>query len=121
TQSEESLTSATPPDRKEPEAPKGEIKRVGFKKNIVLEVQGEKENQHRRIRINAEVCLREGMLEQLLTKKRQKEHEAILAADIDAGDLHTALIFTGAEAGKTVQFRPKLVRPSGTDIQILLE
>jgi hypothetical protein len=119
--SDESPTSAQPPDRKDSEAPKGEIKRVEFKKNLVIEVQGEKENQQRRIRIQAEVCLREGMLEQLLTKKRLKEHEAILAADIDVGDLHTALLLTGADAGKTVQFRPKLVAPSGTAIKIFLE
>src|SRR5438105_3074466 len=100
THTEDAPTSAAaPPDRKGPEQPAAEVKRVSFKKNIVIEVQGEKESQQRRIRIQAEVCLREGMLEQLLTKKRQKEHEAILAADIDAGDLHAALLICGAEPG----------------------
>src|SRR5262249_45078688 len=99
------------------EAPKVEIKQVKLGKNIVLEIEGDK----RRIRVEAEVCLREGMLEQLMTRKRTKEHEAILAADIDARELHAALIIAGAEAGKTVQFRPKLTPPTGTTVKIFLE
>jgi hypothetical protein len=104
-------------EKKAEAQPVGEIKKVNIGKNIVLEIQGEK----RRVRVNAEVCLREGLLEQLVTKKRQKEHEAILAADIDARELHLALTLAGAEPGKTVQFRPKLVAPSGTTVKIFLE
>jgi hypothetical protein len=105
------------PDKIDEPKPAAETKKVQIGKNIFLEVQG----QQRRVRVNAEVCLREGMLEQLVTKKRQKEHEAILAADIDARELHLALALTGAEPGRTVQFRPKLVPPSGTAIKIFLE
>lgn len=105
--------------KEEPKAavPPVEAKKVTVGKNIVLEIQGEQ----RRVRVNAEVCLREGLLEQLMTKKRMKEHEAILAADIDARELHLALTLAGAEPGKTVQFRPKLVAPSGTTVKIFLE
>ena len=71
------------PDKIDEPKPAAETKKVQIGKNIFLEVQG----QQRRVRVNAEVCLREGMLEQLVTKKRQKEHEAILAADIDAREL----------------------------------
>ena len=92
-------------------------KKVKLGKNIVLD----KEQEQPRVLINAEVCLREGLLEQLLTRKRTKEHESVLAADIDARDLHLALILAGAEVGKPVQFRPKLVAPSGTPIKITLE
>jgi hypothetical protein len=99
------------------DAPKVELKKIPAGKNIVLEIEGDK----RRVRVEAEICLREGMLEQLMTRKRTKEHEAILAADIDARELHTALTLAGAEAGKTVQFRPKLVAPSGTTVKIFLE
>ncbi len=105
------------PDKQGEPKPAAESKKVTIGKNIVLEIQGEQ----RRVRVHAEVCLREGLLEQLLTKKRQKEHEAILAADIDARELHLALTLAGAEPGKTVQFRPKLVAPSGTTIKIFLE
>ena len=38
----------------------------------------------RRVLVNAEVCLREGQLELFLCRKQTKEHEAILAADVDA-------------------------------------
>ena len=109
----ESSSQAT--EKKDP--PKVEIKKVPVGKNIVLEIEGDK----RRIRIESEVCLREGMLEQLMTRKRTKEHEAILAADIDARELHVALTLAGAEAGKTVQFRPKLAPPTGTTVKIFLE
>jgi hypothetical protein len=97
----------------------GPVKRaeLGKQKNIIIETQGET----RRVLIKAEVCLREGLLEQLLTRKGGKTHEAALAADIDARDLHLALTLTGAEAGKSVQFRPKLVAPTGTPVKISLE
>jgi hypothetical protein len=108
-----------PAGEKKKEEPKAqaELKKVPVGKNITLEIQGDQ----RRVRVNAEVCLREGLLEQLLTRKRTKEHEAILAADIDARELHLALTLAGAEPGKVVQFRPKLVAPSGTPIKIFLE
>src|SRR5262249_19827944 len=111
-----SSRAAVPPDKKSDEQP-AEIKRKEIFKNIVLETQGDT----RRVRVNTEVCLREGLLEQLVTKKRQKEHEAILAADIDARHLHVALTLCGAEPGKPVQFRPKLVAPTGTTVKIFLE
>lgn len=92
-------------------------KRVQIGKNVMLEIAGDKKT----VRVNTEVCMRQGMLEQLVTRKRTKEHEAILAADIDARDLHLALTLAGAESGKTVQFRPKLVAPTGTTVKIFLE
>lgn len=109
-------TSQTGEKKVEPKI-RAEWKKVPVGKNITLEIQG----GQRRVRVNAEVCLREGLLEQLLTRKRTKEHEAILAADIDARELHAALTLAGAEAGKVVQFRPKLVAPSGTTIKVFLE
>ncbi|MBI2804449.1 MAG: hypothetical protein HYX68_05620 [Planctomycetes bacterium] len=93
------------------------VKRVPVGKNVSLEIDGAK----RRVRIEAEVCLRKGLLEQLLTKKRTKEHEAVLAADIDGRELHLALTLAGAEAGTPVQFRPKVTAPTGTLIKIYLE
>lgn len=96
----------------------GETKKAKLAKNIAIETLPDKS---RRVLVQAEVCLREGLLEQLLTRKRTKEHEAILAADIDARDLHLALTLAGAEVGKPVQFRPKLMAPTGTTIKITLE
>jgi hypothetical protein len=90
--------------------------KVSLGKNVFLETKGDK----RRVLVQAEVCLRQGGLEQLLTRKGTKEHEAILAADVDARDIHAALLVAGAEAGKPVQFRPKYQPASGTVIKITL-
>jgi hypothetical protein len=96
---------------------KAEVKKVEVGKNVFLEIQGDK----RRVVVNAYVCLRQGLLEQLLTRKRTKEHEAVLAADVDARQIHAALEIAGAEPGKPVQYRPKFIPPSGTTIKITLE
>src|SRR5262249_23072649 len=74
------------------------------KKNVSLEISGPK-GEKRRVIINAYVCLRQGQLEQLLTRKRTKEHEAILAADVDARDIHAMLLGAGATPGSTVKFK----------------
>src|SRR5438552_911021 len=58
--------------------PEGKKVKVGD--NVYLEILP----NSRRVLVEAEVCLREGALEQLLTRKNQKEHEAILTADLDA-------------------------------------
>src|SRR4051794_24876652 len=92
-------------------------KKVPIAKNIVLEIDGDK----RRVLVTTQVCLRQGQLEQLLTRKRTKEHEAILVADIDARDLHKALLLAGAEAGSPVQFLPKFAPPTGTAVKVSLQ
>lgn len=86
-------------------------------KNLFLERQNDK----LRVVIQAEVCLREGQLEELLCRKNTKEHEAVLAADVDAKGIHLALIAAGAEAGSPVQFEPKYKPAKGTPIKISLE
>lgn len=92
-------------------------KKVEIGKNVTFEVSG---NQ-RRVVIQAYVCLRQGQLEQFLTRKRTKEHEAVLAAEIDARDVHTALVLCKAEPGHPVKFRPKYQQATGTPIKITLE
>jgi hypothetical protein len=92
-------------------------KKVEVGKNVFLEIQGDK----RRVLINAYVCFREGMLEQLLCRTQTKEHEAILAADMDARTIHKALLVTGAEAGSPVQFTPKFQAPHGSTVKVTLQ
>jgi hypothetical protein len=92
-------------------------KKVKIGNNVYLEVQGDK----RRVLIDAYVCLRQGQLEEFLTRKRTKEHEAVLAADIDTRDVALALIAAGAEKGRPVKYRPKFAPPTGTPIKIYLE
>lgn len=97
--------------------PKPVVKKAELGKNVYLETEGKK----RRVLVQAYVCLRQGQLEQLLTRKRGKEHEAILAADIDARTIHLALVAAGAEPGHPVRFQPKFEPPAGTTIKVFLE
>jgi hypothetical protein len=92
-------------------------KKVQAGKNVFVEIQGDK----RRVLVNAYVCLRDGMLEQLMCRRHTKEHEAILAADVDARDIHKALIIAGAEAGSPVQFTPKFRPPRGSTVKVTLQ
>jgi len=111
-----SVSQSQPPKaQKSPAAP---TKKVEVGKNVFLEIlPGDK----RRVRVNAYVCLRMGQLEQFLTRRRTKEHEAILAADVDARDIHTALTLARAEAGQPVKFQPDYRPASGTPIKVFLE
>jgi hypothetical protein len=100
------------PSDKPPEA-----KKVEIGKNVFLEVQGEK----RRVLINAVVCLTEGQLEQLMCRRQTKEHEAILSADVDARDIHKALLVAGAKTGSTVKYEPKYLPPTGSVVKVSLQ
>lgn len=92
------------------------VKKVAAGRNVFVEMEGKKVV---RVLVEAEVCLRKGSLEHLLTRKRCKEHEAILVADIDARDLHAALLLAGAEAGSPV-LKPNLLAPTGSAVKISL-
>jgi hypothetical protein len=96
----------------------GEAKRVKAGKNVWLEVQG----KQRRVIVEAAVCLREGMLEHLMTRGGIKAHEAILNAEVDARDIHKALILAGAKPGSTVKYTEdgKIILPTGPRIKITL-
>lgn len=100
-----------------PKTSKAPAKKVNVGKNVSLEINGDE----RRVVVDAEVCLRQGMLEQFLTRKRTKEHESILAADVDARQIHTALTLAKAEPGSPVRFQPKYEPARGTVIKVFLE
>jgi hypothetical protein len=91
-------------------------KKVKVGDNVYLEVLP----KSRRVLVEAVVCLREGGLEQLLTRKNQKEHEAVLAADIDARKVHEALILAKAKDGTPVRWVPKYRPPTGSTIKVSL-
>ena len=101
----------------EKEAAKKQTKKVEVGRNIFVEVEDRKVV---RVLVQAAVCLRQGSLEHLLTRRRCKEHEAILAADIDARDLHKSLLLLGLREGKPIVFKPKEVPPSGSGVRITL-
>jgi hypothetical protein len=91
-------------------------RKVEIAPNIFLEIQGQK----RRVLVSASVCLRKGALELLMTRKDAKEHESVLAADLDARKLRFALEAAGARAGAPVQYDP--YKPaSGQTIKITVE
>lgn len=92
-------------------------KKVAVGKSVTLEIDGDQ----RRVLVNAYVCLREGLLEQLVTRKRTKEHEAPVATDADGREIHLALTLAGAEPGSPVKFRPKFEPPRGTEIKVTFE
>ena len=75
----------------------------------------------KRILIEAAVCQRDVPLELLMCRKPSKEHEAILHAEVDAREIHAALLVAGAKPGAVVQYQPKFVPPSGTRIKITLQ
>jgi hypothetical protein len=100
-----------------PGAPaKARPKKVPVGPNVVLEIDG----TNRRVIVSSRVCLRKGPLEGLLTRTKKKEHEYILAADIDARHLHTALTLAGAKPGTPVQFAPRYKAATGTPIKVTL-
>jgi hypothetical protein len=101
-----------------PKVKPGPTKKVEVAKNVYLEIEGDR----RRVLVKAEVCRRMDQLEQLLCRKRTKEHEAILAADADASKIHAALLLAGAEPGHPVKFtEKKIIPPSGTVIKVFLQ
>jgi hypothetical protein len=89
-------------------------------KGVTLEVEGEHARK-RRVVVAAAVCLREGVLEQLLTRKGTKEHEAILSADVDARDIHKALLVAGAAQGCPARYNPNYAPANGQVIRVTLE
>jgi hypothetical protein len=94
-----------------------DAKKVVMGRNIWLETGGEK----RRVLVEGYVVLREGLLEQLMCRKGTKEHEAILAADMDARDIHKALLLTGIEPGSPARYEPDYRPPSGAEVKVTLQ
>lgn len=92
------------------------VKRTELAKNIIFEKTGEQ----RRVVVKGTVCLREGQLEGLLTRKGTKEHEYILTADVDAAKIHAALVAAGAKPGAPVSFQPRYQPARGSAIKISL-
>jgi hypothetical protein len=100
-----------------PPRPEEKPKEVEVGKNVILQVQGDK----RRVLVNGYVCLREGQLEQLVTRKNTKEHEAIVAVDADARKIHEALNLAGAVEGSPVRFTPKYTAATGQSIKVTIQ
>jgi len=94
-----------------------ETSRKMIGKNVFFETQGDQ----RRVLVLATVCLRQGPLEGLLTRKGTKEHEYILTTDCDARHIHAALMAARAKPGSPVKFEPKYQPATGSAIRISLQ
>jgi hypothetical protein len=55
-----------------------------------------------------------------MCRARTKEHEYIVAADVDGRAIHTALIAAGAKPGSPVHFAPRYTPPTGSTIRVSL-
>jgi hypothetical protein len=93
------------------------MKKVEVGKNVWLEIEGDK----RRVIVAGIVCRQTGLLEQFMCRTMTKEHEAIVAADIDAAKVHFALTLAGAEAGSPVKYGPKYTPAHGTTIKVYVQ
>jgi hypothetical protein len=92
-------------------------KRIDVGKNVWFEKDGEQ----RRVLVQAVVCRRTDLLEQFMCRRMTKEHEAIVASDCDARDIHKALLLAGAEPGSPIKFQPKFTPASGPVIKVYVE
>lgn len=71
-----------------------------------------------RVIVDGRVSLRRGVLEMFACPLNTKEHESIVAVESRAFVIHAALLAAGAEPGTPVQWDPKYVPPTGTEILI---
>ena len=79
----------------------------------------------RRVHLDTEVCLREGMLEFLLVGWQTKTHESILHTKAKASHLHAALLMLGLSAGKPARWSgeepgARFLPPAGAHLKIEL-
>ncbi len=70
--------------------------------------------------LDSEVVFREGPLELFLCPRRTKEHESILAAELDPRTFQMALLLTGAKQGQPARFEP-YQPPTGQVMKITVE
>jgi uncharacterized repeat protein (TIGR01451 family) len=105
---EEKLPDLGPPLVEKPE----NLKRLNEKYPVWID------RQQRSVILVGTVCQRQVPLELFACLRGSKEHEAVLSIPTKAAFVHAALLAVGAEAGAPVQFRPKYVAASGSEIEI---
>lgn len=74
----------------------------------------------KRVIMLGQVCLTEGVLEMFACLANTKEHESVISVPTNAFLVHAALLAIGAKQGKPVEFDPKYVPASGSEIEITL-
>lgn len=106
-----------PAERPATKAALPEAKKVLIGPNVFLETQGAR----RRVIVSAEVVQQKAALEFFLCRKGTKDHESIAAADVDARDIHKALLLANAEPGSPVRYEPKYRAPTGQPIRVSVQ
>lgn len=72
----------------------------------------------KRVVMLGQVCLTEGVLEMFACLANTKEHESVVAVPTKAFLVHAALLAIGAKQGRPVQFDPRYVPASGSEIEV---
>jgi len=68
--------------------------------------------------VDGQVCLREGQLEMFACPRGTKEHEAVVALNCQAQDVHAGLLAAGAKPGTPVSFDPQYKTATGQIVDI---
>jgi hypothetical protein len=110
------------------DASPGQVNQTAPSKKVALgkSVWFESEGSHRRVLVDATVCLREGGIECFLCRNHTKEYESILSTEADAQVIHAGLLAAGAKPGSPVQYVEKnsevvIVPPTGSRIKISVQ
>ncbi len=77
------------------------------------------DKKKKRLVVDGYVALRAGQLEMLACIVGTKEHESVVAVFSQAKLMHAGLLAIGAKKGKPVQWEPKYVPPTGSEIQVI--
>jgi hypothetical protein len=76
----------------------------------------------RRVLVRAYVCRQKAPLEEFMCRKDSKEHESVLAADLDAKSLQAALLAAELKPGAPARYDgEKFHPPSGEKLEITVE
>lgn len=73
--------------------------------------------KNKKVELDAEIVFREGPLELLVCPSGTKEHESVLAAEVQPRAFQTALLLAGAEPGHPAEFDP-YKPPAGDHLRI---
>jgi hypothetical protein len=101
-------------EKKSAPAPRG-IRRIS--PNLSIDTTDPKAG---RVLVETQIVFREGPIELLLCPKRTKEHESILAAELEPRQFQLAMLLSGAKPGAPAKFEP-FKPPTGQKLKIEVE
>ena len=118
-QESQKKTDQTKPAKKQQERKPVKPRKDGLvpvnRKNTVLI-----DRANKRVVLKGKICNRDALLEMFVCLKERKQHEAIIALDADAFEVHTALLAVGAKPGGPTKWVPKYVPSWGQYVNIFV-